>query len=278
MKNKLIIAGAIVGGILLVCAILIAIGYHKYMTIDAVEIDAQVKVYLSGGGNSLVLTSKEGDSSLVVDTKMGSAAEKMRKQIVSRSIIVVNTHAHGDHTGGNKLYPGSHIISGSYTKEQWAALAPQTAFPDETIAAGETKTLGIGGETVHIRNLGAAHTHNDMVVYLENRKLLMTGDLVFLNMHPALFPDKGTVVVQWIKALDTLARAYEVKTLVPGHGPVSNREALGAMKEYFTSIRDAIGNEATLAELKKRYQGYYALPGMSGFEITVKTIADEMKK
>jgi hypothetical protein len=51
------------------------------------------------------------------------------------------------------------------------------------------------------------------------------------------------------------------------------------MKEYFTSIRDAIGNDALLDDLKnKKYKGYYSMPGMSGFDITVKTIADEMKK
>jgi glyoxylase-like metal-dependent hydrolase (beta-lactamase superfamily II) len=278
MKKILIISGAVIGGIILVCAILIGIGYFKYMSIDAVKIDPQVKVYVGGGGNSLVLTSKEGDSALVVDTKMGKAAEKMRAKIMARDIIVVNTHVHRDHTGGNKLYPGAYVISGSYTKEQWTDLAAGVRYPDETVGVGETKTILLGGETVQIRNMGSEHTYDDIVVYLVNRKLLLTGDLVFRNGHPVLSAEKGTVIQKWIATLDTLYAGYDIKTLVPGHGPIADKKALADMKEYFTSIRDAIGDNARLAQLKNKYKTYYGLPGMSSFEITVRSIQQELKK
>jgi glyoxylase-like metal-dependent hydrolase (beta-lactamase superfamily II) len=279
IKKNLIIAGAVLAVIVLSCAILIVIGYNKYMTLETVQIDPRMKVYLGGGGNSVVLTSKSGDSALVVDAKMGTAAEKMRKQVSARDIIVVNTHAHMDHTSGNTLYPGALVIAGAYTKEEWAQFGKKARYPDEIVETGKEMIIKIDDETVHVRNMGAAHTSNDVVVYFENRKLLMTGDIVFLGMHPALFPEKGTVVGTWLHALDTLPALFAIEKLVPGHGPLSDGSALGTMKEYFTSIRDAIGNDALLDDLKnKKYKGYYSMPGMSGFDITVKTIADEMKK
>jgi glyoxylase-like metal-dependent hydrolase (beta-lactamase superfamily II) len=278
MKKSLIIAGSVIAGIFLICAILIAIGYHKYMVIETMEIGPQMKVYLGGGGNSLVLTSKSGDSALVVDTKMGSAALKMRKQIHARDIIVVNTHAHIDHTGGNRLYPGAQVISGAYTKEAWKQFNKKARYPDDTIGIGKEMVIRIGGEIVRLRNMGAAHTSNDVAVYFEKRKLLMTGDLVFIDIHPALFPVMGTVVSRSIHALDTLPEMFEIEKLVPGHGPLTKKSALDVMKEYFTSIRDAIGNDARLEECRKKYQGYHAMPGLSSFENSVKVITGEMKK
>jgi glyoxylase-like metal-dependent hydrolase (beta-lactamase superfamily II) len=277
MKKAIIIGISVLVGVLVFCAILIGIGYNKYMTIETERIDPQVTVYTSGGGNSLVLESKTGDSALIIDTKMGRAAGKMRRKVGARDIIVVNTHAHRDHTGGNKLYPGAHVVSGGYTRDQWKNLSGGIRFPDETVMAGDTKIIKIGGETVYIRNLGAAHTYNDLIVFLENRKLLMVGDIVFLNMHPALFPEKGTVILRWIAALDTISRGYDARTVVPGHGPVSTMAAVKNMHDYFVSIRDALGNENRLAALKEQYKGYYALPGMSSFEITVNIITKELK-
>jgi glyoxylase-like metal-dependent hydrolase (beta-lactamase superfamily II) len=278
MKKTLIIAGSIVAGIFLICAILIAIGYHKFMATETIEIDPQMHVYLGGGGNSIVLTSKSGDSALVVDTKMGSAAEKMRKQISARDIIVVNTHAHIDHTSGNRLYPGAQVISGAYTKEAWKQFNKKARYPDDTIGVGKEMVIRIDDETIRLHNMGAAHTSNDVVVYFEKRKLLMTGDIVFIDIHPPIYPAMGADVSKWIHALDTLPLMFDIEKLVPGHGPLSKKSAFGVMKEYFTSIRDAIGNDARLEECKKKYQGYRSLPGLSSFEKTVKTITEEMKK
>jgi glyoxylase-like metal-dependent hydrolase (beta-lactamase superfamily II) len=278
MKKILIISGSILGGLLLIFAILIGIGYHKYMSIQSEALDPQLTVYQGGGGNALVLTSKDGEKALVIDTKMGSAADKMRKKISARDIVVVNTHAHMDHTGGNKLYPGAQVIAGAYSKEEWAKFGAKLRYPDETVKAGEEKTVQIDDETAHIRNWGATHTSNGIVVYFEKRKLLAAGDIVFVNMHPVISPANGTDVKRWVALLDSIYTIYDIRKLIPGHGPVSGKEALRDMSNYFTSIRDAIGNEALLEDLRKKYQGYYALPGMSSFDITVKVIGEELRK
>ena len=275
MKKTLIIAGSIFALLVLLCGVFIFIGYRNFMTVDTVEYDPDLEILLGGGGNSIILTAEDGSRALVVDTKMGGAAKAMRKKVKAKEVIVVNTHGHQDHVGGNGLYPDAKLIAGAYTKEQWAAMAKNSRYPDETVKTGEEKMLQVGSETVHIRNMGTAHTSNDVVVYLEKRKLLVTGDIVFLNKHPVLFASGGCSVASWVNVLDSLYNRYEIKALVPGHGTVSDKNALVTMKEYFTSIRSAIGDDRKLAALREKYKKYSFFPGMSGFDKTVEFIKAE---
>jgi glyoxylase-like metal-dependent hydrolase (beta-lactamase superfamily II) len=278
MKRLLIITGSIIAAIIVICAIFIGIGYDKFMAIETVEHDPQLEILLGGGGNSIVLTSEDGSRALVVDTKMGRAAHELRKRVKAAEVIIVNTHDHPDHTGGNGLYPGAHIVAGAYTPEEWhAAAGKNVAFPDETVPTGGEKVLAIGSETVHIRNLGRAHTWQDIVVYLEKRKMLITGDLVFLDMHPVLNAGGGCSTDGWIAALDSLAHDYDPALVMPGHGPLSDKYAVTGMKDYFTSIRDALDDKKELNFLRKKYTYYHSLPLMSGFDLTVKFMRKEGK-
>ncbi len=252
--------------------------YQQFGKVETIQLDPQLTVYLGGGGNSIVLTSEDGSKALVVDTKMRSAAKKLRDEVKASQIIIVNTHAHYDHTGGNALYPTAEIISGAYTKEQWDDDSRKTSrYPDVVLKPGEEKVIKIGSETVRIRNMGRAHTWNDVVVYCEKRQLLIAGDLVFIDMHAALHAKSGANVASWIGVLDSLSKKYQIKTLIPGHGKISDQTALAVMKDYFVSIGDAIGKPDKQAELKKKYKNYFSLPGIFSFRNTTKFIEKERK-
>jgi glyoxylase-like metal-dependent hydrolase (beta-lactamase superfamily II) len=278
MKKVLLIVSLLI-------VIIIAVGgfyfwkiYQQFGIVETVQLDPQLTVYLGGGGNSIVLTSEDGSKALVVDTKMRSAAKKLRDEVKAAEITIINTHAHFDHTGGNALYPAAKIISGAYSNEQWDNDSKKTSrYPDLALKSGEEKVIKIGSETVRIRNMGRAHTWNDVVVYCEKRKLLVTGDLVFLVMHPALYTKSGANVASWIGVLETLASRYKIKTLIPGHGKVSDQTALAVMKDYFVSIGDAIGKPDKQAELKKKYKEYFTIPGMFSFRNTTRFIEKERK-
>jgi cyclase len=279
MKKVLLIVGFLI-------VIIIAVGgfyfwkiYQQFGKVETVQLDPQLTVYLGGGGNSIVLTSEDGSKALVVDTKMRSAAKKLRDEVKASDITIVNTHAHFDHTGGNSLYPAAKIISGAYTKEQWDNDSKKTSrYPDVALKPGEEKVIKIGSETVSIRNMGRAHTWNDVVVYCEKRQLLVTGDLVFIDMHPAMYAKSGANVASWISVLETLASRYKIKTLIPGHGKVSDQSALAVMKDYFVDIGDAIGKSEKQTELKKKYKKYFTIPGMFSFRNTTKFIEKERKR
>ena len=270
--------------ILLIVACLAVGGFYygkikqQFVKVETVQIDPQLTVYLGGGGNSIVLISEDGSKALVVDTKMKKAAEKLRETVKASDITIVNTHAHFDHTGGNSLYPSAKIISGAYTAEQWNNESKKTSrYPDVVLKTGEEKVINVGSEIVHVRNMGRAHTWNDVIVYCEKRKLLVTGDLVFIDMHPALYAKSGASVASWIGVLDSLSKQYEIKILIPGHGKISDQSALATMRDYFVSIGDAIGKPDKQADLKKKYQDYFSLPCIFSFRNTTKFIEKERK-
>ena len=92
-----------------------------------------------------------------------------------------------------------------------------------------------------------------------------------------LFRKSGCNVASWIAVLDTLMSRYDVNTLVPGHGPLSNAKALATMRDYFVSIGDAIGDPQKLAALKEKYKSYTTIPGMSSLEQTMAVMVKERK-
>jgi glyoxylase-like metal-dependent hydrolase (beta-lactamase superfamily II) len=267
------------GFILLFSCIVMGIIHRKElasrMSVQVVQYDPQLKILFGGGGNSIILTSEDGSKALIVDTKMKEASRTVKENTQAKEITIVNTHLHHDHTGGNALFPQAVLIAGNYSKAQWEKATDKSRYPDQTVAIGEEKVLSIGSETVHVRNMGQAHTSNDVVVYLEKRRLLVTGDIVFISMHPVLLVQTGTRVDSWIKVLDTLDHSYQIEALIPGHGKFSDKKILLVMKDYFLSIGDSIGKPGKQALLKEKYKGYYSIPGMSGFEKTLAFIEKE---
>lgn len=277
MKKILIWAGCVVVILICIAGLSFKKMYGSFMKVETVQYDPQLRIYLGGGGNSIALFSEDGSKALIVDTKMGAAAKMLHDDVRAGDITIVNTHFHKDHIGGNFLYPNAKIISGAYTQEQWKSSAKNSRYPDETVQPNEELAIPIGSEIVHVRNMGQAHTWNDLVVYCENRKLLVTGDIVFIAMHPVLFASSGTNVASWVSVLDSLIARYPAIALVPGHGKVSDQSALVSMKDYFVSIAGAIQNPGSQAELKQKFKAYFSLPGMSGFDKTLSFIERERK-
>jgi cyclase len=209
---------------------------------------------------------------------MAGGAKRVREVVDELStmaeIFLVNTHTHGDHAGGNKRFPEARVYAGAYEKDFWQKQT-RCPYPDNPILPYEETVIQIGDETVHIRNIGRAHTWNDVVVYLENRKLLVTGDLIFNGWHPALLPYDGTHTESWIRALDSL-ETYDALTVVPGHGPVTDMSAVAEEKKYFMTVHDAVNNEIRLDSLDTVYADYWAMPLGSGFQKTVSIIKREV--
>jgi cyclase len=275
MKKKLLI-------IIAVIVVAFAVGgvhfWYSYFAVHTIKYDPQLTIYWGGmAGNSLVLVSEDGSKALVIDTKAEGDAKDLRKNVIAKDVIIVNTHSHYDHTMGNFLYPEATIIGGAYSKEQWAADSKQSRYPDQTITPQSGKVIKIGSETVQIYNTGRAHTLNDMIVYLEKRQLLFVGDLVFVGIHPPLFSQSGAHVGSWIKVLEMLPEKYTIKTVIPGHGTISDKNIIKEMRDYFIQIRDAVNDSEKLENLKKKYDHYFSVPNMSGFDYTVNFIKNEQK-
>ena len=231
--------------------------------------DKDLTISFGGGGNSGILVT---DSAVVViDTKMGKDAEDLynlaRQNAGSKRIIVINTHYHGDHVKGNHFYTGDRIYIGGYDR----------AFLEKEVEAGnmpnfimvDSLTLNLGNETLVMYDMGQAHTYHDMIVYLKNRKMLFSGDLVFHDINPVLKRNSGADVDKWIAVLGEIQSRLDIKTLVPGHGKAGGKELLESMKQYFIDMKLATTNPGKETQARTKYKDWMEMPGMASVSATV---------
>jgi cyclase len=232
--------------------------------IEAVKNDENLTIYTGGGCNSAVLCSEDGQKAVIVDTKYFEGARRLREEIKAKNITIINTHFHMDHARGNRLYPGAYVISGNIVA--WWQWYFDTAFsrrPDKALEPGEETVVNIDQEKIHILCMGRAHSLNDCIVYFENRKLLMAGDLIWGHKHPVLI---GSDITSWRRVLKVLENKYEFHTLVPGHGDLTGKNAVVEMEEYFDLIAAAVGDKHKLRGLRDKFKDYDKLPVFSGVD------------
>ncbi|MBB5775302.1 MBL fold metallo-hydrolase [Nonomuraea jabiensis] len=176
---------------------------------------------------------------------------------------LVNTHHHGDHTFGNWLFPEATIVGHEGVREQIlaegvptyrAAWSPEVEWGEMEVAPPfltftDRITLHSDDLRCEVRHVGhAAHTTNDSYVWIPERRLLFSGDLVFNGGTP--FVLMGSVAGA-LDALDQL-RALGAETVVPGHGAVCGPEAYDRVEGYLRFVQEtaARGRAAGLSPLE----------------------------
>ncbi|MGI5328105.1 MBL fold metallo-hydrolase [Actinomadura nitritigenes] len=168
---------------------------------------------------------------------------------------LVNTHHHGDHTFGNYLFSGATIVGHERTREsalawgkpfdepfwtkvEWGGVEVEPPFLTYTGGV----TLWAGELRCEVRHVGtAAHTTNDSIVWIPERRVLFCGDLLFNGGTP--FVMQGSVAGA-IRVLEEVVAPLDAATIVPGHGPVAGPELIGRVLGYLRFL------QATAAEGK----------------------------
>ena len=161
---------------------------------------------------------------------------------------LVNTHHHGDHTFGNFLFPGATIVGHEATRSsvmqwgmpfdapvwtpvEWGAI--ELAPPFLTYQDGVTVWVDdLRCEVTHVGT--AAHTTNDSIVWLPERKVLFSGDVLFKGGTPFLV--QGSLAGA-IKVLEEVVKPLGAETIVPGHGPVCGPEVIDEVLSYLYFVR-----------------------------------------
>ncbi|MDB5271977.1 MAG: fold metallo-hydrolase [Chitinophagaceae bacterium] len=238
-----------------------------------IKYDKDLTIVEGGGGNSGILVS---DSLvLVIDTKMGDAAEELSKMVHelagNKPIVVVNTHYHSDHIKGNVFYKGQHIIGGgNYTKEEWIKEGGEETLPTQWVK--DQLDIKMGDDTATIFNINRnAHTVSDVVVYLHKRKMLFTGDVILNQQAPALVshaadPDG------YLEDFNMLQKQFDIQQIVPGHGPIGGIEILNDFRQYFYDMETAANDDTKRGELVKKYDGWIQVPFLMSTGATISAI------
>jgi len=211
----------------------------------------------------------DGGQALVVDTLFDLRLTRELLDAYGRVLpagasitTLVNSHANGDHTFGNQLLPGVRIVATRATAEEMADVPPlllaalmrqapqmgplgeflerifgpfefdgiELSLPTETFD-GELK-LTVGAKQVRLVEVGPAHTRGDTIVVVPADRVVYTADILFAGSHPIMWEGP---VENWVRALE-LVLELDVDTVVPGHGPVTDKRAVAAMRDYLTYL------------------------------------------
>lgn len=220
------------------------------------------------GGNIGVFTGEDGI--FLVDDQFAPLTEKIKKSIAKLSDkevrFIINTHYHFDHVGGNENFgkSGSVIVAHEnvrrrMSKEQFITFFDNTIPPYPTkalpvITFSQNISFHLNGDDVEIFHIKEAHTDGDAVVFFKKANVIHTGDIYFAGIYPFIDSSANGSVAGVIRAVKTLLTMIDDDTkVIPGHGPLSNKEELTAYVQMLESLQkkmmELIAQGKTLDEI-----------------------------
>ncbi len=204
--------------------------------------------YTLEGSGGIIGVLAGPDGVFMVDSQFAPLTDKIVaaiKQISDGRIrFVVNTHVHGDHTGGNENLGklGVTILSREQLRARLAGApkpAPAAALP--TLTYNAPITIHMNGEGVRLIPVPTAHTDGDTMVYFPNADVIMTGDFYRAVGYP--FPDRanGGTFPGLIEGLNQIiALAKPTTKIIAGHGPTVDKNAVMAHRDVALAVRDKV--------------------------------------
>lgn len=205
------------------------------------------------GGNTTIAIGQDGV--IMVDSQFAPMHDKLKAAIAAVTPLpvryLVNTHLHGDHTGGNALFAadGAVIVGHENLRKRMATgwthnlsgvttpPAPEAALPQKTYS--DSMTLEVGGRTAELTHLLNAHTDGDTYVYFRDANVLATGDAFGNRGYPNSDFLNGGSIKGMIAANEKFLSIIDDNTkIIPGHGPVSRKADIIAFRDMLVTSRD----------------------------------------
>ncbi|ADM08351.1 Zn-dependent hydrolase, glyoxylase family protein [Parvularcula bermudensis HTCC2503] len=194
------------------------------------------------GGNIMVSTGADG--AFVIDDQFDRLAEKNLALIEEVSeepiVFVLNTHYHGDHTGGNLAFynAGATIIAHENVRRRLAEAADKEDGALPVITFSENVTFHWNDQSIRVMHVPNAHTDGDSFVFLPQANVIHSGDLVFSSMYPYIDVEAGGSVDGMLSGLNRIRQLANSETqIVPGHGPLSDEDDVTAQIDLLRTAR-----------------------------------------
>jgi glyoxylase-like metal-dependent hydrolase (beta-lactamase superfamily II) len=179
---------------------------------------------------------------VVVDSQFPAEATACLTGLKERSSgrgvdFLINTHHHGDHTGGNlKMITDAHATILTH-KNARAAMVRANMPGVPPITYTQDAAVSLGGADVELHYVGRGHTEGDTIVYFPDLKAMATGDLfVVLDRVPVIDYANGGSSLEWPKTIDNIMK-YDFDTVIPGHGPVAKRDDLVTFRQHLVTLQ-----------------------------------------
>ena len=245
---------------LLTAAFSLAVSGAMAQDFDKVEIKTQdlgngLYMMIGQGGNLGVSIGDDGV--FLIDDQYAPLSDKIKAAISVLSdkpvTYVLNTHWHGDHTGGNENFgkAGAVIVAHDNVRKRMSIdqvmealgrtvpASPEAALP--VITFSEDVTFYFNGQKVKATHLSNAHTDGDAVIKFDEGNVLHTGDIYFNGLYPFIDFTSGGNINGMIDAQAAILDMVDEGTkIIPGHGPLATKSDLAETRDKLIKIRDTI--------------------------------------
>lgn len=221
-----------------------ALAQRDFSSVEITTTEVSNGIYmLEGAGGNIGLSVGE-NGAFVIDDQFAPLSEKIMAAI--RSVtdkhveFVLNTHHHGDHTGGNEAFgeAGAYIVAHDNVRKR--------LDDDEDVADGalpvitfsESATFHRNGQEIHIFHPDNAHTDGDAIVFFRTANVVHMGDVFFARRYPYIDIGSGGGINGYIAALETAGALMDEETkVIPGHGPLSAKADIEATAAMLKDVR-----------------------------------------
>ena len=237
MKNTLVLR---MGALMMVMGGL-WLGNSQQPGLTVEKIADDLHVIVGNGGNVAVFTTDDG--LILVDDKFEKDVPEILAKVKAISTkpirYIINTHHHGDHTGGNQKMmeanAGLEIVQHKNAREKMVA-GKMPGIPRLTF--GSETAIHLGGKEVRAYYFGRGHTNGDITVLFPAHRVMHLGDM-FNTGGPFIDYAGGGSGVEWTKSIYN-ALKLEADTVIPGHGPISKKSDLAAWNAKFETLRNRL--------------------------------------
>ena len=207
---------------------------------------------LQGSGGNIGV-SVGADGILIVDDQFAPLADKIKAALRTlgegKLKFILNTHYHGDHTGGNAVFgPEAPIIAQTNARKrlqqgaQGQQPAPKEALP--VITFDQSVSVHFNDEEIRVLHFPHGHTDGDAIIFFTSSNVVHMGDDFFNGMFPFVDIDSGGDVAGYIKNVgDVLSKLPAGAKIIPGHGPLASADDLKKFHDMLLTTTGIVQQE-----------------------------------
>ncbi len=236
-----------------------------------------IGIFTERGGTIGFYQSAEGY--VVIDSQFPDPAKhvidelKKMKEMPFRYLI--NTHHHGDHTGGNISFKdiAEHVVGHENCLVNYKRVAEQAKNADKQLfqdmTFGDSWKQKIGKEKIRTYYFGPGHTNGDAIIHFENANIAHMGDLVFNQLAPFIDRSAGANIRNWIQIMQKAQKTFHKDTLfIFGHAAdpekvTGSKEDLAGFEDYLKKLLDFVDSQIKAGKTKEEIIKVKDIPGVS---------------
>ncbi len=242
----------------------------NYDTVQVRTLKVGDGVYMLQGAGGNIGVSVGSDGVILIDDQFAPLSDKIKAAVAALGgpiRFLLNTHWHGDHTGGNEIFAKSGVVIVAHENvrrrmsvEQFVAAfnqrvpaSPTGALPVVTFT--DAVTFYLNGDSINVFHVAPAHTDGDAIIWFRRANVIHMGDTFFNGRYPLIDLSSGGSIDGMVGAADRVLAVADANTkIIPGHGPLGDRAALQAYRTMLATIRDRIRQAVTAGRTLEQVQ------------------------